>query len=371
MVVHLVIVSILSLGEYNNEDCNVWRATLLNIVLQTFNEIIEFLPGYEIENYDSFKAKVDALAFLRYVVNQTRDPSVLRAILAKERNGIEVSQLDDHQMLEALAEHLFRGEIKVRRTPKSRPPSAIGIEPEPQPYLTPREVEQREKARRGERGLTPPPAVPPIIKKPKNTNQEKSHQDKAIIGDFSIGKKIGEGGFGEVFEVEGDPGLAIKIAKGSHGKANNQLETEAKNLQLLTEKGFPTAFEKFVDVVDENGVRRQAIVMQKVDGVLSKKLLQTGKFSDVSPSAAELKLVNQTTLKQLKEFKETAANSNVVIDDIQFMIDKDGSIKLIDPARITALSGLKPKQIKPRMNAFMKRIDGIIRDFEKIFNGYK
>lgn len=48
------------------------------------------------------------------------------------------------------------------------------------------------------------------------------------------------------------------------------------------------------------------------------------------------------------------------------MIDRDGAIKLIDPAKITDLSGLKPKQIKPCMNAFIKRIDKIIRGFENI-----
>jgi hypothetical protein len=45
---------------------------------------------------------------------------------------------------------------------------------------------------------------------------------------------------------------------------------------------------------------------------------------------------------------------------------KSGSIHLIDPARVKDLSGLKPKQRKHQIKAYLKRIDRMIKDFEQI-----
>jgi hypothetical protein len=130
----------------------------LNLVLQTLNETIEFLPGYEVEDHDNltkFADKATALAFLHRVATYLRDVSVLRNLLVKEGNGISVSQLNDFQMLEVLADRLRYGRIKVRRTPKLRQSFSAGTVLEQQ-YMTPREVEQLDKTRRGERMSIPP-----------------------------------------------------------------------------------------------------------------------------------------------------------------------------------------------------------------------
>jgi hypothetical protein len=132
----------------------------LSLVLQTFNETIEFLTGYEVKDHDNltqFSDKAAALAFLHRIAAYLRDVNALRTLLAKEGNGINVSQLNDSQMLEVLADRLRYGRIKVRRTPKVGASSGTGIGSEQQ-YMTPREVEQLEKKRRGERGLILPTA---------------------------------------------------------------------------------------------------------------------------------------------------------------------------------------------------------------------
>ena len=148
-------------------------------MLQTLNETVEFLPSCEVKDRDnliSFSDQVAALTFLHRIVTQIRDLSVLRTLLAKEGNGINVYQLNDSQMLEILANHLLYGQIKVRWTPKAKPPSATGIEPEPQD-MTPLEVEQMEKRRRGERGSIPPPTVSPI--KTNKTDEVSKAANKA------------------------------------------------------------------------------------------------------------------------------------------------------------------------------------------------
>jgi hypothetical protein len=81
-------------------------------------------------------------------------------------------------MLEVLADYLLYGKIKVKRTPKLRRPSAIGITPEQQQGMTPREVEPVEKKRHGEqRSISSPPALN-LSSTPETTNI-------AIIGDLS------------------------------------------------------------------------------------------------------------------------------------------------------------------------------------------
>lgn len=91
------------------------------------------------------------MAFLHRVAAHIRDLSVLRTILVKEGNGINVYQLNDYQMLEVLADRLLYDKIKVECTSKSRQLSTTGIVPESPQYMTPQEVEQIEKTRRGER----------------------------------------------------------------------------------------------------------------------------------------------------------------------------------------------------------------------------
>jgi len=184
--------------------------------------------------------------------------------------------------------------------------------------------------------------------------------------EFEKGEKIGEGGFGTVYDVADQPDLVMKEATASGGKANAQLKKEADNLELLTEKGYPTVFKEFKEWTDADGITRQAIIMEKVDGVLSKEILQTGKFVGITPSPSSLNLVNKKTLQELRQFRDKAASDNLVIDDLQFMVDKSGSIHLIDPAQVKDLSGLKPKQKKPKIQEYEKRINRIITGFEKI-----
>jgi hypothetical protein len=195
---------------------------------------------------------------------------------------------------------------------------------------------------------------------------ESKNKQKKVSSSLEKGNKIGEGGFGTVYEIADQPNLVMKEATASGGKVNAQLASEAKNLKLLTEKGYPTVFKEFAQWTDVDGIARQVIIMKKVDGVLSKEILQTGKFEGITPSLSSLNLVNQKTIQELKQFRAKAASDHLVIDDLQFIVDKSGSIHLIDPARVKVLSGLKPKQRKPQLQPYLKRIDRMIKGFENI-----
>ena len=196
-----------------------------------------------------------------------------------------------------------------------------------------------------------------------NGSEEGSFPSK--IGDFIPTGVLDAGGFGTILTLD-DPNLVLKIATQSRGKANAQLVDEAANLKLLAERGLPTPFVRFVEAVDSNGDVLQAILLKRVDGVLSKKILQTGKFQNITPSAADLSLVNQKTIQELEQVKNIAAESGLVIDDLQFIVDKSGSISLIDPARITDISKSRGKKAKTLKKNFLSRIDKIIHELKEI-----
>ena len=74
------------------------------------------------------------------------------------------------------------------------------------------------------------------------------------------------------------------------------------------------------------------------------------------------------TIEDLQEFRKIAENDSRVIDDLQFMITKnDGSIKLIDPARINELP-IKGKKRRQAIKSYLKRIDNLIDSFKKILD---
>lgn len=142
------------------------------VVLQ--NETVEFLQGHEIgdrENLTPFPDKAVALGFLHHIAAHLRDISILRSLLINERNGVDVCQLDDHQMLETLANRLFYGGIKVKRTPRSVIPPAVGTVQEKQQYMNPLEWEKEK--RRGEGRSTKAKEPPQNEKKQQESQMQK------------------------------------------------------------------------------------------------------------------------------------------------------------------------------------------------------
>ncbi len=81
-----------------------------------------------------------------------------------------------------------------------------------------------------------------------------------------------------------------------------------------------------------------------------------------------LRLVNDKTLSDLRAFRSRAAGDNVVIDDLQFMISRDGAAHLIDPARITELPARR-RAARTARAVYLRRIDALIREFTRVRRG--
>lgn len=179
-----------------------------------------------------------------------------------------------------------------------------------------------------------------------------------------LGETIGQGGFGVVRLVPGMPNLVIKTAIG--GGLNPQLEKETEALVFLESKGVPTPYRDRIQWTDGQGATHAGILMDRISGAFSKQVLEIGKFADTVASPADKALLNAQTVSDLIRLRETCVNNSINIEDIQFMITQDGSIRVIDPARIQDLSGLPNKKRRPIMTTFVRRIDRIISQVRQI-----
>jgi hypothetical protein len=192
----------------------------------------------------------------------------------------------------------------------------------------------------------------------------------------NLGAEKGSGGFGTIHLVPGRTDLAVKIATGTGGAKNAQLQKEGASLQMLAEGGLPTAFIGTVTWTNAQMQPCEGLLMRFVTGSFSKKMLKMGKFARAEPTPEELSAINEKTVTDLLELKKKCILGMIDIEDLQFMISAaDGSIVLIDPARATKfvpkLDGPKKERvtmgdIKLFMKQFEKRIDRIIRAVEEI-----
>jgi len=203
------------------------------------------------------------------------------------------------------------------------------------------------------------------VANPKDESLLNSIRERLSRGNMEL-QELDKGGFGTIYQIPDHPALVIKLATDSQGGINEQLLKEATNLFNLTQKGYPTVYKGVIEWVEPNGMIRQGIVMEKVEGTLSKRILRTGKFSNEPIDPSIEALVRPKTLEDLKRFRQKADNDDIIIEDLQFMIsERDGSIYLIDPARVEQLPS-RGQQRKEMKRQYLKRIDGIIKQFSDI-----
>lgn len=189
---------------------------------------------------------------------------------------------------------------------------------------------------------------------------------KAIAdNDGRLGQMIGRGGFGSVHEVPGNSQIVIKVPILGSGQ-NNQIEKEASSLEFLTSKGIPTPYRGKISWTDQANVVQSGIVMDRINGAFSKEVLQMGKFENLAADPNAQSLVNMRTVGDLLQLKQTCINAGIDIQDLQFMIEQDGAIRVIDPAQTRDVSGLPNKKRRPIMQAFERRIDSVIARTRRI-----
>nr|WP_275943099.1 DUF4157 domain-containing protein [Pseudenhygromyxa sp. WMMC2535] len=156
------------------------------------------------------------------------------------------------------------------------------------------------------------------------------------ISRADLGDKLGSGGNKDVFAFGAD--LAVGVLK--PGKKAEGLVKEIQDLKILEDAGLPTVRARGpIDVDGRPGVifDRFAAGSKDVVKVVGQKPKVVGSSSLLnSKSATELRKI----LKKMQEIP-------VKIDDLQFLIARDGRIVIADPLRVAI--GSKPNRKNMRM----------------------
>ncbi|MGZ7442759.1 hypothetical protein [Paenibacillus sp. TH7-28] len=207
-----------------------------------------------------------------------------------------------------------------------------------------------------EKGLTPGGMMAPIpgtsvddiVTLPKTSGQE--NYLKFMEGEGSwrtpkvpniniskneLGEHLGSGGNKDVYAYGNNE--AVGVLK--PGKPKVLLDDELKLLDKLDELGFPTVNARSVNVDDNPALMFDRFAQGSKDVVR----LQNGKIIIVGESP----LLNQQSINDLNTIKRMMIEKKVRINDLQFLIGKDGSIVVADP--LDVIVGEKPSANNVRM----------------------
>lgn len=137
-----------------------------------------------------------------------------------------------------------------------------------------------------------------------------------------LGSKLGHGGGKDVYAYGDD--LAIGVLQ--EGKPRDAIAREIQELTKLEELGLPTVRTYGSITVDG----RPAMVMdQYAQG--SKDVVKTlGKPQVVGQSP----FLNERSAADLKAIQDMMIAKKVKVDDLQFLIAKDGRVVIADPAQV-------------------------------------
>lgn len=192
--------------------------------------------------------------------------------------------------------------------------------------------------------------------------------DDGMLSEFKdakLGKRLGnESSEKDVYELVDHPDLVIGISKidGGYDAQLKRLKEEMDDLSKLKNHGLP--------VVEINGLTTHngtpAIVMKKyAQGskdivTYSKEIGAYNKPLRIGDSP----LLNEYTIKDLTQILNTMGNKQLKIDDLQFLINRDGRVFISDPLNIS--SGKIGKNMRDGVNLLIEAAgENII--LEKIF----
>jgi hypothetical protein len=175
-------------------------------------------------------------------------------------------------------------------------------------------------------------------------NRSSLLRDEAISR-ADLGPLLGKGGNKDVFAYGDSQAVGVLRA----GKNPKILTTEIELLQELDRLGLPTVNASGPILVDN----QPALVFDRFEqGSKSVVRLESGKVRVVGESP----LLNDKSASDLRLIRQTIVTKNVKIDDLQFLIGRDGRIVISDPLAV--------KPGSPSRNN-LQIIDKLIQQAEK------
>jgi filamentous hemagglutinin len=151
-----------------------------------------------------------------------------------------------------------------------------------------------------------------------------------------LGELLGRGGNKDVFAYMNTEAVGILRI----GKSPALLSEELSLLRQLDELGLPTVNARGPISVDgQPGLLFDRFAQGSKDIVR----LQDGKIRIVGDSP----LLNQRSVSDLQGIRQTMVDSKIKVDDLQFLIGRDGRVVVADPLRVQV--GVAPSKNNLRM----------------------
>jgi hypothetical protein len=184
-------------------------------------------------------------------------------------------------------------------------------------------------------GKGPPPKQPvatPSSKPPGSGPGTVPSKPVPEIPKDKLGKPVGSGGNKNAYEYGDNKVVAVL----KEGKKPRMVDDELAMLNQLKENGIPTVNAERVNVGG-----RPALLMDKFEGGGSKSVValdRRGKMSNVGDSP----YLNERSIADLNKIRNTLTTKPIKVDDLQFLIGKDGRVVVADPLKVTV--GGKPSK---------------------------
>jgi Domain of unknown function (DUF4157) len=133
--------------------------------------------------------------------------------------------------------------------------------------------------------------------------------------DATLGDKIGSGQYKEAYKLPDHPGKIIVVMK--EGGTLEMLQQEIQILQDIEKTGIPVA--KVEGLTSHNG--RPAMVMKQYGGG----------WKPYGEGPGPRNLMTLKTIEDINAIRKIIVDSEVYINDLQFLVGEDGSLVVSDP----------------------------------------
>ena len=169
-------------------------------------------------------------------------------------------------------------------------------------------------------------------------NNAKLAEGESIFTNLKLGEPVGSGGNKNVFDIVDHSEKVVAVLK--TGKPISAIEDELRLLKKLADNNLPV-----VKVIEKGKYQGQAaLIMEKYAQGSKDVVKRTGKKMEI---VGESRYLNQRSILDLNKIKRILSNNKISIDDLQFLIGKDGSVVIADPLKV--FLGQKPSKWNIKM----------------------
>ncbi len=147
----------------------------------------------------------------------------------------------------------------------------------------------------------------------------------SLFDNLKLGQQIGEGGNKIVYDIVGHQDEVIAVLK--KGKPGSAIDEEVALLRQLSENNLPV-----VEILERGIHEGQPALIMKKYAQGSKDIVK--RVGDKMKIVGDSAFLNQKSIRDLNLIKNNLINRKIKIDDLQFLIAKDGSIVIADPLAI-------------------------------------